>query len=57
MYLTNGIDFTSLYFQDLVFLNEIKTDFVKEIIQLNFKEKYTMMELLGEGTFSKVEHS
>ena len=54
LHLTNGAEYSQFYFKDHQFIKNIDETFFKEIIQLNFSEKYSLMEMIGKGSFSKV---
>ena len=53
-YLTNGVESSQYYFSNPQFLDKIKTSFYKKVIQLNFTEKYQILETIGKGSFSNV---
>lgn len=55
MHLTNGTQCSQFYFNDHKFFHHVSSKLLKEVIQLNFYEKYSLLELLGKGTYSKVE--
>lgn len=54
MHLTNGTECSQFYFNDQKFYSEAQERLFKDVIQLNFYEKYSLLELLGKGTYSKV---
>jgi type IV secretory pathway TrbL component len=54
LYLTNGLDSSTFYFPNNAFMNSVSHNFLKDVVQVDFREKYKMIEEIGEGTFSKV---
>lgn len=54
MHLTNGTECSQFYFNDNSFYKLVSPRLLKDVIQLNFYEKYSLLELLGKGTYSKV---
>lgn len=54
MHLTNGTQCSQFYFHDHKFFQNVHSKLMKDVIQLNFYEKYSLLELLGKGTYSKV---
>ena len=42
LYLTNGIKYIEMYFEKNSFLKDLQTSFFRYVIQLDFKEKYTL---------------
>lgn len=55
MHLTNGTECSQFYFPNNNFYSQVQRKLQKDVIQLNFYEKYSMLELLGKGTYSKVD--
>lgn len=43
LHLTNGTDCSQFYFNDNSFYHHIEAGFKKDVVQLNFYEKYTML--------------
>lgn len=54
LHLTNGAEYSQFYFKDHSFVQSIPRSFFRNVIQINFKEKYSMLEMIGKGSFSKV---
>jgi hypothetical protein len=54
MHLTNGTECSQFYFTDHKFLQHAAPKLLKDVVQLNFYEKYALLDLLGKGTYSKV---
>lgn len=56
LHLTNGNTCSQFYFQDNGFYTAVEDRLKKDVIQLNFYEKYSLIELVGKGTYSKVRY-
>lgn len=54
MHLTNGIDFSTLHFDNNNFYQTHYSKMSKDVIQIGLLQHYKIGEMLGEGTFSKV---
>ncbi len=54
MHLTNGTECSQFYFTDNKFFQHVSSKLLKDVVQLNFYEKYALLDLLGKGTYSKV---
>ena len=54
LHLTNGTQCSQFYFNSNAFFEQVGARLSKDVVQLNFYEKYSLMELIGKGTYSKV---
>ena len=53
-YLTNGNSYCEMFFQKNTFLKTMQSNFFKHVVQINFQDKYRIIESIGKGSFAKV---
>jgi hypothetical protein len=54
LFLTNGEESSFFFFEQPVFWKETRCVLSKYMIQVNFAERYELIEPIGKGSFSKV---
>ena len=52
--ISNGVETTAFYFDNDSFWKEQQDEVAQYAVQVNFGQRFTLGELVGEGTFSKV---
>lgn len=56
LYLSNGAEVREFFFNNNAFWREFDGAIGQVGVQLNFKDKYEVIEQIGKGSFSKVYH-
>lgn len=54
LFLTNGEESSFFFFEQAAFWKETRSILSKYMIQVNFAERYELIEPIGKGSFSKV---
>jgi hypothetical protein len=54
MHLTNGTESSQFYFNSAKFYNHVSAQLLKDVVQLNFSQRYSLLNMLGKGTYAKV---